>query len=244
MKKYYTALRLVLVFTAILLCGSPLQAQSAKPKPTPKPKATPVKTLVAAAEPRPNSPLGALETEIFTEIGNLRADPASYVRYLEQMKPKFNGTSVMLSDGTRLITNEGAAAVADAIATLKNTRPLAAFKFSPGLAKAAAQHLQDLIKNNLSGHKGSDGSWPPNRVDRYGFWSLEVKENISYRAQSAREIVLNMLIDDGNPKREHRKNLLSSNLRFAGLNVGEGKTYGRLCVVVFAGEFTEKRTGK
>jgi uncharacterized protein YkwD len=142
-----------------------------------------------------------------------------------------------------MITNEGVAGINDAIATLKKTKPLPAFKLSTGLTKAAGDHLADLIKNNYTGHKGTDGSWPPNRVDRYGFWSLEVKENISYYAQSVRDIILNMLIDDGNPKRDHRKNLLSTNLRSAGLSAGESKMFGRLCVVVFAGEFSE-RSGK
>jgi uncharacterized protein YkwD len=244
-----SAVKVILVVAAIILFSSGLQAQKTKPGPAPKPtpkaaatKQQPGPTKTAAAEPAAR--LAGLENEVLAEINNLRKNPASYIGYLEQMKSNFKGNLVVLSDGTKLITSEGQPVVDDAIAFLKNVKPLTAFKLSPGLTRSSADHLLDLIGKNITGHKGSDGSWPPNRVDRYGFWSLEVKENISYRAQSARDIVLNMLIDDGNPKRDHRKNLLSSNLRFIGLSAGEGKSYGRLCVLVFAGEYSEKRLAK
>ncbi|HEV7644191.1 MAG TPA: CAP domain-containing protein [Pyrinomonadaceae bacterium] len=240
MKNFLQKIRVLLIFVMGLVGSGQIYAQTAKPKPTPKPKAAVVKT---AAPSRSANGLSPLEAEIFSEINTLRANPGEYIKYLQQLRPNFSGTLLTYSNGTRMITNEGVAGIDDAIATLKKTRSLPAFKLSPGLARAAGDHLADLIKNNYTGHKGADGSWPPNRVDRYGFWSLEVKENISYYAQSVRDIVVNMLIDDGNPKRDHRKNLLSTNLRFAGLSAGESKMFGRLCVVVFAGEFSE-RSGK
>jgi len=242
MENFFKGIRAILILTILTVCGAGASAQSAKPKATPKPKDTPAQRPPAVQK----APTGltVLETELFSEINVLRANPAVYIKYLEQLKTNFSGTSLMFSDGTRMITAEGVGGVQEAINALKNTRPLAPFKLSPGLSKAAALHIADLVKNNSTGHKGSDGSWPPNRVDRYGFWSLEVKENISYRAQTVRDIILNMLIDDGNPKRDHRKNLLSSNLRFAGLSIGESKMYGRLGVIAFAGEFTEKKIPK
>ena len=243
MKNFLPKIRILLILVIGLVGSGQMHAQTAKtkpaPKPTPKPKVAAVKTPAAPQRSATGS-LSPLEAEIFSEINSLRANPGGYVKYLEQLRPNFSGTMLTYSNGTKMMTSEGAAGIDDAIATLKKTKPLPAFKLSPGLTRAAADHLADLRKNNHPGHNGTDGSWPPNRVDRYGFWSLEVKENISYYAQSVRDILLNMLIDDGNPKRDHRKNLLSTNLKFAGLSAGESKLFGRLCVVVFAGEFSEK----
>jgi uncharacterized protein YkwD len=238
MRNFSPKIRVLLILVISVLGSGQIYAQ-AKPKPASKPKGTPARTQT----PKPAAGLSALESEILSEINNLRANPGVYIKYLEELRPNFSGTMLTYSNGLRMITNEGVGCVDDAIAALKKTKPLPAFKLSPGLAKASGDHLTDLAKNNFTGHKGSDGSWPPNRVERYGFWGLEVKENISYRAQSVRDIILNMLVDDGNPKRDHRKNLLSSNLRFIGLSAGDSKMFGRLCVVVFAGEFSEK-TGK
>jgi uncharacterized protein YkwD len=248
MKGFFIAFKIILVFTAILFFNFQAEAQTSKskPKPTP-PKLTPKTSATPKTTPGnssgTNSGLAKLESDVLDEIKNLRANPASYVKYLEQMKSSFNGNFVDLQGGGRLVTSEGTAGVDDAIADLKVTNPVAALKLAPGLIKAAADHVSDMEKNDLSGHKGSDGSWPPNRVDRYGTWGILVRENISYRAHSARDIVLNMLVDDGNPKRDHRKNLLNPSLRFIGLSSGANKTYGDICVVVLTGEFSEKSSG-
>jgi uncharacterized protein YkwD len=251
-QKFSPEVYFLFILAIVILTGSQSFGQFSKTKPapkptpraTPKPTASPAKTVSTAASGQSGDTLNALETKILAEINELRTDPSAYVKYLEQMKSNFNGNTLKLSDGMQLVTNEGAAAVNDAITFLKAARPLSVFRLSPGLTKAARDHLQDLIKKDMAGHKGSDGSLPPQRVERYGQWSVTVKENISYLAQTPRDIVINMLLDDGNPKREHRKNLLSKDLKVVGLAVGDGKTYGRLCVIVFAGEFTEKRAGK
>lgn len=241
-KKFYPEVRFLFLLLIVIFTAGSLLAQSSKTKPAPKP--TSKKTTKPKASPAPAPTTGTmdpLEIKIMAEINELRADPPGYVKYLEQMRPDFNGKNLKLSDGRQLITNEGTAAVNDAINFLRAARPPGAFQLSPGLTKAAKDHLQDMIKKDMSGHKGSDGSLPTQRVERYGQWGLLVKENISYLAQTPREIVINMLLDDGNPKREHRKNLLSRDLRFVGLAAGDAKTLGRLCVMVFAGEFSEKR---
>jgi uncharacterized protein YkwD len=241
MKGFFIAFKAILVFTAIVFFSFQAEAQTSKsPKPTPPPKSAPKSAAAPKTAPGNNAGLAKLESDVLDEIKNLRANPASYVKYLEQMKSSFNGNFVDLQGGGRLVTSEGVAGVEDAIADLKVTKPVGALKLSPGLIRAAADHVNDMEKNDLSGHKGSDGSWPPNRVERYGTWGILVRENISYRAHSARDIVLNMLVDDGNPKRDHRKNLLNPSLKFVGLSSGANKTYGDICVVVLTGEFSEK----
>lgn len=243
--------RFALLLTAIIFfcSASASQAQNAKPKTTPKPTA--VKPTVSTkpapkSTPTPKTPidqvtLSPLERDVLNEITSLRSNPLSYITYLEALKNSFKNNVMTLSTGEKIITTEGKLAIEDAIATLKVTKALPAFKVSTGLTRSAVDHLTDMVKNDKSGHRGSDGSLPTGRVERYGTWSLSVKENISYRMKSARDIVLNMLIDDGNPKREHRQNLLSSNLRYIGPSAGVSKSSGQLCVLVFAGDFSEKR---
>jgi uncharacterized protein YkwD len=230
MKAFLRRMPVLLFFVMLCVFCLPAAAQKAKPKPTPKTSVVPMK--IAA--------FSGLETAVFEEINSLRANPAAYVKYLEEMKPRFKGNTLTYPSGTDLVTNEGVAAVNDAIASLKTTRPQAAFQLSPGLLNAASAHLLDMLKNNFTGHRGSDGSLPQKRVERFGRVSGDVKENISYYANTAREILMNMLLDDGNAKRDHRKNLLSSDLKYIGLSAGDSKSSGKICVVVFAPDFSEK----
>ncbi|MFD9002045.1 CAP domain-containing protein [Streptomyces sp. NPDC059582] len=54
-----------------------------------------------------------------------------------------------------------------------------ALKSNPELTKAAQQHAEDMAKNNLTGHTGSDGSGTQQRIDKAGYnWSAW-GENVS-----------------------------------------------------------------
>lgn len=242
MSKFNIAFRVVLILTTITFFNSFSHAQNSRSKPKPTPKATPIAAVKPTPTPVTTTQNFTLHDQVISQIAALRGDPSSFIKDLEKMKASFKNNLLTLSSGEQLTSAEGIVPIDEVLGILRLAKPLRAFSVSPGLNKAAADHIDDMVKNSLAGHKGSNGSFPPKRVEKYGTWSLAVKENISYRAKSARDIVLNMLIDDGNPKREHRNNLLSPSLRFIGASNGVSKTHGQLCVLVFAGEFTEKRT--
>lgn len=252
MSRLSVAFRVVLILTTITFFNSFVQAQNSRSKPKPTPKPTPKAAVKPTPKPTPATKITAstaaqtftLQDQVISQIAALRSDPSSFIKDLEAMKASYKDNLLTLSSGERLTSSEGLAPINEVLGILRAAKPLRTFSVAPGLNKAAADHIDDMVKNDLTGHKGSNGSFPPKRVEKYGTWSLAVKENISYRAQSARDIVLNMLIDDGNPKREHRNNLLSPSLRFIGAGSGVSRSQGQLCVLVFAGEFTERRTAR
>jgi uncharacterized protein YkwD len=62
-------------------------------------------------------------------------------------------------------------------------------------------------------------------------------ENIFYGESEARLIVMHLVIDDGNPDRGHRKNLLDKDFRLAGVSIGTHPKWKHFCVMDFAGGF-------
>ena len=58
-------------------------------------------------------------------------------------------------------------------------------------------------------------------------------ENISYGDDNARNIVIQLLVDDGVPSRGHRKNILNFKFDEVGVSVGKHSGYGSMCVIDF-----------
>jgi uncharacterized protein YkwD len=67
-----------------------------------------------------------------------------------------------------------------------------------------------------------------------------VGENVEYGGETGREVVINMMVDDGVPGRGHRKNLFDADFGVAGVACGTHSVYRRMCAVNFAGEYFEK----
>ncbi len=129
------------------------------------------------------------------------------------------------------MTAEGVAAVDEAINFLQAAKPLPAMAITMGHCLAAKDHAHDLAQKGMTGHRGSDGSSPNARLDRYGRWEGKVGENIVYEVNTARQIVIGLIIDDGTQNRGHRSNIFDPNHRVAGVSISDSSTNGAKCVL-------------
>jgi Uncharacterized protein with SCP/PR1 domains len=176
------------------------------------------------------------EQDLFSEINQVRAHPEVYVAYLKKMKPLFAGKVYK----NTLETQEGWAAVEDAIAYLLTLKPQGPFTMSQGLNKAAAAHINDQSSSGSTGHKtGNSGAMIEDRVKPFGTWEGAIGENLTYGRESARERVLTWLIDDGFATRGHRKRILSADYGVAGVSCGKHPEYEKMCCLTLAGGFID-----
>lgn len=180
------------------------------------------------------------EKGVIAEINNLRENPNVYIKILEDYLSKFNGKNVKVSDKMELITEEGKTPVVEAIEFLRSVKSMSELKISNGLMLATLDHINDLVKNDIIGHAGSAGDSPQVRAERYGTWTYDLRENISYGAKIPQDVIINFLIDDGVPSRNHRKVLLNPKLTKIGIASGVNKVWDPICVVLIAGDFYDK----
>jgi uncharacterized protein YkwD len=195
---------------------------------------------VIAVAPKPDY-LSPLEQEILDEMNLARMEPQRYATFVEEYKTYYKGNQLSIPGRSKaLMTFEGVAAVDEAINFLRAAKPLPPLTIHRGMCLAAKDHANDLALKGITGHKGSDGSSPNARLDRYGNWEGMVGENIVYEVSTARHIVIGLIIDDGTQNRGHRRNIFDPNHRVAGVSITDSSANGARCVLNYAGGYQDK----
>lgn len=181
----------------------------------------------------------AAESAVLSEVNAARADPKAYAVHVKALLDSMEGDLIIKNGGLQIRTNEGPVAVRDALSFLETAPKAPAMSLADGLCAAARDHAADLRKSGGTGHNGSDGSDPFSRISRHGKWLGSAAENIAFGDGSARDRVVQLIVDDGVASRGHRTNIF--NPAFLRLGVAEGAhpEFGSCCVQTFAAEFKE-----
>jgi len=183
--------------------------------------------------------LTPLEEGIVREHNLARQDPKAYATHVRAFRELFDGQLIRIPGQATVLTREGVEAVDEAIAFLMTIEPAPALSPSQGMSDAAADHVRDQGPEGKTGHGGSDGSRPAQRVARHGSWDIIVAENLSYGPDMARHVVMGLIIDDGVPDRGHRTTIFNGALNVIGVSCGPHLTFRTMCTMDYAGEFKE-----
>lgn len=176
-----------------------------------------------------------IEREMIYELNLLRSNPAAYAEhiepFLEMARRDFaeygrgpawysiqttftyenDRETVKMDTIWHYTFQEELHAVESLIHDLENTPPLPILQPHEGIYKAAQKHANDLNANGWSlSHRGSDGSWPDDRITHFAPDMSYGNENLAGRfpEPSARQIVIDLLIDSGIQGYGHRYNIL------------------------------------
>jgi uncharacterized protein YkwD len=184
--------------------------------------------------------LSSFEAAVVRETNLARTQPSQYRTFLQQTRRYYAGKLLKRPDKPVLLTQEGVQAADAAIRFLSTVRPVPPLQVSKGLSLAARDHALDQKKYGSVGHTGRGGSEVWDRANRYGRWLGAIGENIAYGQETAREVVMSLIIDDGVPDRGHRDNMFSTDYRLIGVACGSHQSYRTLCVITLAGGYSEK----
>ncbi len=206
-----------------------------------RPPASVTKSSSKVAENPALKLLSSREKLLLDEINFARANPGEYLKALEAFKKNYRGKEIHYPEGGVLVTNEGVGALDDAIKFMRGVKPMPPLDVRNGMVQAARLHAKDMTSSGKSGHAGSDGSKPGERLDRFGRWADAYGENIVYDSSTARYDVIGMIIDDGTSNRGHRENLFAADFRVVGIATGTRGNGASFAVITFAGGFQDKK---
>lgn len=185
---------------------------------------------------------GISDREVMEEMNLARTNPLLYAEYLKEFRKNFDGKFYQLPGMVIIVeTNEGVAAVDEAINFLVSQKPLPPLGWLQGLADAAAELAEEQGKAGATGHNGVKSGGILARVKRHQIEGTMIGENIAYGPSSARGMVMQLLIDDGVPNRGHRKNQFNTRFDRAGVFCGTHPLYETMCVIDFWGRPRKKR---
>ena len=184
--------------------------------------------------------LSDMGCEVIAEINLARTEPKVYADFFAAYSRFFVGDELHEPGKTILMTREGKSAVNEAISFLRNQKPLLKLTASKGMSKGANEMVRMQGATSETGHQGRDGSTFSERINRYGTWGGSCSENIDYGNNSARRIVMALIIDDGVRGRGHRKSIFEPGFRKVGVAFGSHKAYNYMCVIEYAVTYAEK----
>jgi uncharacterized protein YkwD len=189
------------------------------------------------------SNLSPFERIVFKEINRARTNPADYAAFLEETKAQYDALLPKIPGAEQSQPDDFLRPLYEAIQVLRATTPLSALGLSRGLSSAAKDHLRDQGLADTVSHMGSDGSTPEKRISRYGAWEIDVGENLAHGSSTAQRLAMQLIIDQSNPGRNYRLNILNPAFSVTGIACGNSLQYHNLCVVTFAGKYVEKTAG-
>jgi len=177
--------------------------------------------------------LSYTERNVILELNKVRTNPGQYAElYIKPMLNRFSGKEYRVGEIIYL-TSEGESAVQECLRVLGKTKSGSILLPNNSLYTLAKDHVDKQGPTGQTGHDGPSGESFSSRIKRLMDQQGYTGENISYGDNNARNIVIQLLVDDGVPSRGHRKNILNFKFDEVGVSVGKHSGYGSMCVIDF-----------
>lgn len=145
---------------------------------------------------------------------------------------------------------DGIDSIVKAIEYIYKKRPLNSLTFDEKLSLAAKEKVEELsIYNKIKKQAKKEDEINLNtavslskRIDKYYEWNKQCSESLIYSLDTAKNVILNLLIDDGNISKRNRNNLLNEDSQFLGIGIADDIFNGLNVSLVFVAELRGKNT--
>lgn len=173
-------------------------------------------------------------SELLIEINKVRTNPSSYADKIDGYKQYFTRKILKLPNSNiGISTEEGPDAYDECAKFLRSTNPVCEQIASKGLSRIANELLVVAQRNPSEVYQIDCYKL----VDKYGYFEGGLSRIIECGGMEPEQVVINILVSDGDKKRSQRNTLLNKNLKKVGLASGKHDVYGIATALIFSGNF-------
>ena len=126
----------------------------------------------------------------------------------------------------------------------KNLQSLKPLQWDENLYHSFWAHIDDIGPKGLCLYQSSDGTEPEDRIVKYGNYVDFLAENIDFGPNDAMDVIISLILDDGEEERPHRENIFRPEHRKVGIACSPHKTVFQMCVMDFVDDFLPLNSGK
>ena len=169
--------------------------------------------------------------EVLRILNEARTNPKGFAEVVLKYKGYFDG-NVLRVPGAKsgIRTMEGPKAYEEAANFLKKLKPVEALVPSKGMTKISADFLAEVQRvdpSKIGGIKIVD------IIAKHGDYSGTFSRGMEMGAGTSEQVIINLLVSDGDPNRGQRKSVLNEKLKCVGVASGTHKDY-RTCTVILS----------
>ena len=177
-------------------------------------------------------------TEILDTMNFARTNPSGFASLIEEKYMNFKRFKWIVDDQMWL-TVDGLNAVKEAVSVLQSTTAVNALTAATGLdvmAQVHANYLKYTATLPANPYSGCENNNVGTRVSEVGKWT-KIGESIVGRLTTAEQVVVQLLVSDGDATRRHRNNLLNPLFTHVGFGFSNPESVSDLIVIDYAQDF-------
>lgn len=116
---------------------------------------------------------------------------------------------------------------------LMNYTPVKALRLSKALYLGARDHAKDIGENGTTGHSSTDGTELRERLTKYAIKPSYYGENCSYGIKDPLTNIIQLIVDDDNPSKSRRINILNEVYDQIGVSIQPHASYKCVTIQVY-----------
>ena len=180
-------------------------------------------------------------SQIIDEINRIRLNPKNYARKLLNYTQYIQDNILRLPQYKNgIVTNEGAVAFQEAATYLNTVPKLTSLIFDDTLSAAA-----ETLADEITYHKDLVSIDKINRkqiIAEYGKFEGDYGQSIDFGSQTPELVVMNLIVDDGDPQRRNRLMLFNDKFTKIGCASCRHPSFRTCTVLLFATKFIRSIT--